>query len=504
MNDRFLEMDKFLKYFARVYIQNPDLEINKDSFYSELTKYDYSNEELVNRSIKDNFERWRAYNQTSDNLRVFWDERQKRFLQFQNPKVRQGKEYKLYLSFPKDKIFKSVNKIFDFIDKNDMPTYSKVADIVRSDSVVLRMTNKDDVAKLLNFINSDYELVSCAKKTNPFLMRNGVVGFGYDDMLSYNSTLCDLFEIYFKDCKKNNTLGNVSLNNFERYADRFYKDVFINGSKTYDFNKRVNMNDRFRNDGIKLVNYEQVFKLINCSLFNDLDIEYYFRTVENFRDVENNNNKAQYYNNILTIEKGLTNDSKNTPRGILKLINVNKKNKNSSVRNILNNYITLAYEKYGSPDLVYKHLYYYMHGKFNAITRDGGFRDVFIEQINPQLLSQVINGDLKSYVFDFISNLEKYNMFCNACVATYEKYGFIQLYHAVINATNGDFNSFTNDDNSRVNLCNNIKNSEIASLCMMFLRNNGCELSKEQDLYFVFCDLIAKSRQNIKDSDYSR
>ena len=76
--------------------------------------------------------------------------------------------------------------IFDFIERNNMKTGSKVADTIRSDEIVLRMESTDDAEKLIQFINNNPYLKENSRPTNPFLNRAGVVGVGYDDLLSYN------------------------------------------------------------------------------------------------------------------------------------------------------------------------------------------------------------------------------------------------------------------------------------------------------------------------------
>ena len=43
---------------------------------------------------------------------------------------------KIYMSFPKDSIEECVKIIFDSIDKNNMSSHSKIANKIRSDSVV--------------------------------------------------------------------------------------------------------------------------------------------------------------------------------------------------------------------------------------------------------------------------------------------------------------------------------------------------------------------------------
>ena len=117
-------------------------------------------------------------------------------------------------------------------NQNNFATYSKVSDVVRSDSVVLRMVNPDEANKVINFINNDPYLSSKARKTNPFLMKSGVVGIASDKKLSYNSTLAYLITKYFKETAN---YDNVGYNDFKRFSQKYFNDVFINQTKLEDF-----------------------------------------------------------------------------------------------------------------------------------------------------------------------------------------------------------------------------------------------------------------------------
>lgn len=105
---------------------------------------------------------------------------------------------KIYLSFSKEDVFECVNMIFDYIDQNELSTLSKVADVRRSDEVVLRMSNVEDAKKLLEFINNNEYLSTRAKPVNPFLIKSGVAGLANDRLLSYNETLSFIIAEYFK------------------------------------------------------------------------------------------------------------------------------------------------------------------------------------------------------------------------------------------------------------------------------------------------------------------
>lgn len=474
MNRRSEEMDNFLKFFGQIYKENSDFDIYSDSFYHELCKYDYGDVDLEDKNLKDYFERWIDRYKNVECINVFHTEHQNRFLQFQNAKDYHGKEYKLYLSFPKDKIFDCVNRVFDYIAKNDMATFSKVADFVRSDSVVLRMKNKKDVARLVNFINNDAMLVNSARKTNPFLMREGIIGYGYDDCLSYNSILCDLFKEYFDKRRNDGDLDNVSLSDFYSFAGQFYNDVFVKADKFCEFYKKYDIDDCY-----KAVNHKQVFEIILMSLSDNCNFRDYFSFVEDARDRNKNNAFASKYNDFLKHDYA---DNAQYEKA----------------KSILDGYITLAISKYGADEITPR-IIRYTEGDPLVITREGNFRDLFMNEIRPDDVLEITNNNIYDYVSSFINkdNNKKFDdsnyvKFCNACKSTLEKYNYKQLYCAVVNGASGEFKFFSNGNNEKYRhfLRENVSGDDVYNYCIKYLSDSGYELDKDQDLYIVFCDLL--------------
>ena len=53
-----VEIEEFLKYYAKIYKQNPNLPIVRDTIYHGLATYGISEEEKQNKSIKYMFPNW--------------------------------------------------------------------------------------------------------------------------------------------------------------------------------------------------------------------------------------------------------------------------------------------------------------------------------------------------------------------------------------------------------------------------------------------------------------
>lgn len=503
MNDRFVEIDNFLKDFDTIYSQNPSLEINSNSLYFYLARYGLSPEEMKDRDISDNFSKWIERNKNKPNLDVFWSERQSAFLQFHNNK-NPGKEYKIYLSFHKDNIYECVNRVFDFMAENNVVHFSKVANKVRADDVVLRVTNEDDMFKVMNFVNNDPMLVAAAKPRNPFMMQHGIASFSYDDMLSFNSTLSLVLEEYFKSCRKENLLGKsvVSVEHLRNYAYKFYSDIFVNHDKLEDFNKKVCVKGNSRSsEGTLLNNYEQVLRLIVFSLNEDFTLNNYASFVNYCRDSSLNKKLIDKYDNILN-EKRNSRDNHSPDMRVKK--------------QILDSYIVFAETLYGKEGIAV-YLKSYLAGSTKAITRQNNFRNVFSSSITPEDVLSISNGNIDSYINSIILNksntsnnnvatgddiISNSSLFYEACLATYEKYGFEHLYSGVVCALKGDFKYFTNGEKMyRKNLINSFKASDIKRICIDYISKLDIDISKYKDPYLLFCDLITANYENEKKID---
>ena len=292
------EMEKFISNLKKLYIQNPNLPITSDTIYHELANYDFSKKELEDNDIRYMFpELERLF--ANSNLQVYVSERQTRFLQFANNNG-YTKCVKLYVSFPKKIIEQAAIKIFGFVSENNMITASKLADYIRSDSIVIRLADPEDAKKVINFINNDKELVKYHKQTNPFSLKEGIVGVGYDDLLSYNLTIAKIMVEYFQALRINNSLKQASLEQFGNYVANYYYQTFITKENLLNFlNSDVykSSTGRFQTDGEAVNNYEQVMRLIALTLKNNLSLEQYFELFEKFC----RENNTHYYTQELAL-----------------------------------------------------------------------------------------------------------------------------------------------------------------------------------------------------------
>ena len=427
---RAREIDDFLK-FVQNECRGRNITITPEIIYGTLSNYGFNAEEI--KIHCDNlFPLWIDRYKNSTNLRVFQTEKQPHFVQFENGRTSDSKHLKLYVSLSPNAYYEGANIIFDFIDRNNMKTASKVADQIRSDEIVLRMESTYDAEKLIEFINSNKYLVENARTTNPFLNREGVVGIGYDDLLSYNTTLSYFISDYLNKAK------NPGYDDFVNYMNNKYINLFQNQLELNEFTHTDLFNSTLArlNRGFGMINNPELYAINN------------YRIV--FASILNNVYEDSYKNLY-----GFMNESKEI---YTKMAHVDK-------YQLLNEFIRFAYNKYNQDiNILIKILSEYSNGNVNAITRDEGFREKFIYNINPNKIMDMTGNDLVSYVntiannsvgyqntvyFDETQELDKpqdFNIFIEGLRETYNKYGDNQILGSFEKLLNGDFTVITNGE----------------------------------------------------------
>ena len=433
--NRFNEIEKFLDFFKRIYRDNPQLEIRDDTFNNRLMIYGLTNDEIVKLSISnvnatiknDYFERWKNDFVNNSNLNVYYDKRQERFLQFSNCSGTRAEYYKLYLSFSEDKMYQCVKRIFQFIANNKIETFSKVADCVRSDSVILRIVKKDDAKRVIDFINNDQLISSSCKPVNPFLQQSGKVGMAYDRWMSYNCMLSFILKKYFTDKRITSSFDSVSLNDFRGYVARIYSDIFnyrevmnqfmSEGYVSREIDRLVKSNKMSKQE--VLSNIKDILDLMIVNLDPSKTVGNYFQKVQNYMDPNYQKNNIVSINRIMNEAYGAFVDACNA-----------------------------TLEKYGINQL-YGALFEGLHGYFKSFTNAGS------NSYRINLVRNCSQEEYNKYANEKIDEIkqEAYRVFDNIVSATLNEYGKSGLIKALEEGNKGNYDLFYGNTDELIKKC---------------------------------------------------
>ena len=481
--NREREIVNFLEEIQSFAVTNNHV-LDEHKIYSALIRYGLQPNEK-NVGVIALFSPWMEKFKNNPNIDVFESDKQKHFLQFQNNIADDSKYFKLYVSLAPNAIYEGVYKIFDFISKNNMSHASKVADQARSDLVVIRLASTEDAEKVINFINNDEFLKENARTTNPFLNREGNVGIGYDDFLSYNTVLAHFIADYLNTKiptyadyldyvqSSNRNKFNVAelLNIIKKTTPEDYEN-FMNNKNSESYKKFIDSTMRNKKityeDFVQFLNERYINLFRNQIELNGLIQTPLFQTSLNRirQDYSYINNPELYViNNYRIVFECILNnvymDSyKNMYSKMEESRDIFNKMTNIDKTQLLNNFIVFAYLKYGQNlDIVVEALTRYSNSDVNAITRDNDFRNQFIYNINPNQINVLTNNNIYGYVSSLLEyrkteiieasipyNDDEFDIFLGGLRATFEKHGLNQVKLGVEELLKGNFTVMSNGD----------------------------------------------------------
>lgn len=475
------EMNNFLKNCAKIYIQNPNIAVSSDTIYDRLRNYGLERDEF-RHLIPDQISTLENNFRKSKNLLVYTHPGMPSFLQFLSTGTPDEKCAKLYLSVKKEYVGYVTERIFRFIERKKIASNSKVAKCIRADQIVLRVPC-DDVPRILDFINKDKSFTDLIRYNNPFEFRCGKVGMAYDDELSYNLVISGFIATYLEQAKASNRLANVSLADFVTFYNKYYQDVFVNGSRLREYTGTRNyvaLRSRVEDVGEYINNHAEVATLFYMHINNRLNNYAYYGFLENCNDLQKTNENAKRYKSMLQ------NPEQQYAQANAIMLEVKK---------LLDEYIIHSINKSQNPNAVVSSLEGFLHTNEPYITRENNFRTRFAA-IDKKWFAAIMKNGTANYVENLVKDFSKttndpqmYELFHSAMIATGKKYGRKHLSFALHNMLEGVFSSVTNDSEFRQKLYSKkeyFSRERIMQFCKSYLTNLGYNLNRVNDIIDLY------------------
>ena len=246
IEDRIKEIDKFLKVtFNKV---NEIGTLTSSMIYHDLIRYNFGfkydrvdfSKEVFPSLIDKNNQRNKRYGINNYGY-VDYENFSGNFCVFCNDDVLKDCDpIKLYLAWEPEYVNNYVDLIIDFMIKNNISYYLKVARIVRNDMVTIRVKKISDAYMVMDFINT--YLQQGAMKPNPFCMTNGIIGLAIDNYNSYNSKVSELIFKYF-EFKINSGNIDVNYDDFVLFVSQFNYSNNFNVDNEHIRNNPVFLNE---------------------------------------------------------------------------------------------------------------------------------------------------------------------------------------------------------------------------------------------------------------------
>ena len=371
---RFDEMNELLLKYKEYIKQKPG-KIEPGKIYNSLSTYEMSYDEKENRVTYDGdlFPKWQEMYKND-----YYILERNDFLHFVNADDRALDQIKLYVAPKPSSMDIITTEILNFLKENNIQTYFKAAMKDRNDALTIRLLNEEDARKVTSFINNNDIITKNVRKTNPFLMREGVVGLAYDRLISYNSTIAKLIASYLNERNKNNGIDNICLNDFNNFLFSYFAKTFITCKdiKQYKEDFQKDFEKSTENPADLMLNHLHVINMIHRAVCLEDSID----TV-----IKNYNLSIDYEYNKTCRNK------------FCKSLGVNYDDELE--KNILDEYIKYASEKYVIGDFtVHDYLNSYAAGNHKSITRDWDYRTKFEYHLPPEKVLEITNGDISNYI----------------------------------------------------------------------------------------------------------
>ena len=453
MNNRYKEMDDFLKYWRDILKENPFINLTENIVFNKIIKLGVNeNDKNVNLSNnnfgqKSTFEKWIEYYYNNPNIKVFNSPDWKYFCQFiSNYNLANATNHiKVYIPLDYEHIELGAKLIFDFLSNNNIPHHSKIGREIRFDDIVIRLINPTDAEKLINFVTSNQYLSKGLISPNPFAFQKDGIALACDGYLSYNSTISELITNYINYMKNYNKLDEINITSFYNYIIHIY-----------------NNNDLIEclfNDSDDLFsNRKQVLELIIATFSPNFTYNDYINHYKKHSNINSNvTNNAFYLNNALlcTVSEY---DADKCYEALYRVINEGNYNYFTNKQNARNNLMNL------SPS----DIYHIVVSTLNKEKNNFNLYDACREYVDRFLANNTkddnnINNNVSKNVF-YLNN---------ALLCTALKYDAYQCYEALYRVINeGNYNYFTNEKYARDNLMN-LSPSDIYHIVVSTLNNEN-------------------------------
>lgn len=441
--DKASKIDKFLKELQEL---SKETRLSPDRIYTILSYYSIPYDEQ-NVSIENYFDKFINNFRNVPNANVFVDANWSYFCQFTNDPT--GSMYdtnpiKIYIPLRKEHLEENVNKIIMFMAKNNIIHRSKLAKKVRVDDLVLRVRNKNDANKVINYINSAIpkeDLYEC----NPFCVNEGNVGLTMDRYMSYNEILSKYLCLYMSDIYYKNEIA--SYESFKTFMQVHLRTLISKKAKNYILRFK-SLEDYRLSDEEFLANVNEIATLIvrnleladkeyMYQLHNELNRDGYFDEEVAYYSPYNRDNYINYNASI---------NEKSTP-----ITN------NNEDRNLLIEIIKVTSEKHGI-EKTKELLNSYREEKYlRAITRTNNLREKVLSSLTfydyiTNLSTEELNEMIDKYSVQKETNYSEDNekLLISIVETMTKKYGLEQAFY-YINSYRESFNvnSITRDNDLR-------------------------------------------------------
>ena len=244
-----------------------------------------------------------------------------------NPNITLDNAIKIYVPIDGTNANVVTKQVLDFLLENNIASRNKVGSHVKGDAFVLRIFDKTDAKRVINFINEQVKLNPITGKEMPLTFKAGGVSVAMDGLTSYNQIATILIDNFAK-----NNLG-TDITGFKEFVHALNEQI-INGDVDLfetmfkDQIRNLEENPYVDNEQLAKANIYEVIDIIDKALNNNMSANEFVDYISEYQNT------------------GKVNDVIKRITGT-EVINENSNNQNRVVKpNIVKTFITKVNEKF--------------------------------------------------------------------------------------------------------------------------------------------------------------
>jgi len=400
-----------------------------------------------------------------------------------------------------DKADTIVVKIIEFLNKKKIQYKIKLSKIIKSDIMIISVSNRKDAETITAYINQDKDISKELYQNNPFQFNDDKVNLTIKNPLSYNEIISKYIYNYIKLCDEKEK--EAEIDGLINYIYTFVVD-FISKN---DLSRELKIISEEEMKPEYLPYLEEITKLIHFNLQNIRDNteskDKFYQQLEMLKEETYSNKQNRVYDDF-TLEKfeqdkKLLKDIINTmsyiygheyaKKAILGYKACGETKIEKSELNIGNNASRYITEKNGLRERVEKSRTFRTY--INLFSEEELKKE--FERIKPKIESQE-EENIKTPTEIILEQI------CKETYLTCENNddGKMQIAISLIKMQNSEYNCITRNNNAREIAKNYLKPEEIKEIVKKSLEKNGYIIENEEDLYEIYATHIEHLCASIK------
>ena len=300
-----------------------------------------------------------------------------------NPNITLDNAIKIYIPIDEANANVVTKQVLDFLLENNIASRNKVGSHVKGDAFVLRIFDKSDAKRVINYINEQVKLNPITGREIPLTFKSGNVSIAMDGLTSYNQIATTLIDNFAK-----NNLG-TDITGFKEFVHALNEQI-INGDVDLfetmfkDQIKNLEENPYIENAELAKANIYEIIDIIDKALNNNMNSN---KFIDYISEYQNTSKINEVIENIM--HTNINNQNEIRPN-IVKTFITNIQEKYKIVRSDIGKQFRIAKDNVNKFRIDLKEKLEIIHAENNHISSD-------TSNVNSELIKSQINSILEKY-----------------------------------------------------------------------------------------------------------